>query len=284
MHYDIAAKILMEKCREQILRRLFGLSIVESSLLEELPQETVSVKRSDFAVMVTEESGARRLVLLEIQTRWDRQLPLRLLDYRSRYLLKYDVDATSCVLLLRPSGEALSRYEDSEVTYAYRLIRLYEMDAREIIEENILCLMPFVPIMQHGEDLVEQADSLLYQSALPREDKADMLTVMTIFSGLISDKLPRMLVARRRDIMIESAAYDVIKQEGVSEGLQQGKIQEAQEAILDNLEARFEIVPESMAKEVQGIAELGVLKALHRGSVKVATLDEFKALLKKARA
>jgi predicted transposase YdaD len=280
MHYDIAAKVLMEKCREQILRRLFGLSVAESSLLQELPQETVSVKRSDFAVMVKEESGARRLVLLEIQTRWDHQLPLRLLDYRSRYLLKYDVDAISCVLLLRPSGEALARYEDSEVTFAYRLIRLYEMDAREIVEENILCLMPFVPLMRHGEALLDQADSLLYQSALPREDKADMLTVMTIFSGLISDKLPRMLVARRRDIMIESAAYDVIKQEG----LQQGKIQEAQEAILDNLEARFEIAPESIAKEVQGIEELGVLKALHRGSVRVASLDEFKALLKKAKA
>ena len=88
--------------------------------------------------------------------------------------------------------------------------------------------------------------------------------------------------------MIESAAYDVIKQEGLSEGLQQGlqqgKIQEAQEAGLDNIEARFEIVPESMAKEVQGIDDLGVLKALHRGSVKVATLDDFKALLKKAKA
>jgi predicted transposase YdaD len=296
MHYDIASKILMEKCRGQILRRLFGLSVAESSLLQELPQETVSVKRSDFAVMVTDESGAHHLVLLEIQTRWDRQLPLRLLDYRSRYLLKYDVDAISCILLLRPSGAALARYEDSEVTFAYRLIRLYEMDAREIVEENILCLMPFVPIMQHGEDLLDQADSLLYQSALSREDKADMLTVMTIFSGLISDKLPRMLVAKRRDIMIESAAYDVIKQEGLSEGLQQGlseglqqglqqgKVQEAQEAILDNLEARFEIVPESIAKEVQGIEELGVLKALHRRSVKVATLDEFKALLKKAKA
>ena len=96
--------------------------------------------------------------------------------------------------------------------------------------------------------------------------------------------------------MIESAAYDVIKQEGLSEGLQQGlseglqqgllqgKIQEAQEAILDYLEARFEIVPESVTKEVQGIEALGVLKTLRRGSVKVASLDEFKALLKKAKA
>jgi predicted transposase YdaD len=38
-----------------------------------------------------------------------------------------------------------------------------------------------------------------------------------------------MLIARRRDIMIESAAYDIIKQEGIQEGIQRGKIQGIQE-------------------------------------------------------
>jgi len=139
MHYDIAAKVLLEKCREEILRRLLGLSVAESSLVQELPQAT----------------------------------------------------------------------------------------------------------------------------------------------------LPRMLVARRRDILIESAAYDIIKQEGLQqglqqglqEGLQQGKIQEAQDAILDNLEARFEVAPESVAAQIRGIEDLRILKALRRSSVKAASLAEFEELL-----
>jgi predicted transposase YdaD len=287
MQYDVAAKVLMEKCRGEILRRFLGLSVSESTLLQELPQETVSLKRSDFPILVTDDSGCRRLVLLEIQSRWDRQIPLRLLDYRSRYLLKHDLEAISCILLLRSSSAAVESYEDNEVRYSFRLIRIYELDGREIVEEKILCLMPFVPLMRHGEEVVDRADSVLYESALSRRDKADMLTAMTIFSGLVSEKLPRVLVSRRRDIMIESAAYDIIKQEGLQEGMQrglrQGMIQEAQEGILDNLEARFDVVPESIAKEIRGIEELGVLKALRRSSVKVAGLDEFRALLKKAK-
>ncbi|OIP88454.1 MAG: hypothetical protein AUK55_16100 [Syntrophobacteraceae bacterium CG2_30_61_12] len=280
MHYDIAAKVLMEKCRGEIPRRFLGLSVAESSLLQELPQETVSLKRSDFPMLVTDESGEQRLVLLEIQSQWDRDIPLRLLDYRSRYLLKHQVEAISCILLLRPSGAAVTCYKDTEVTYSYRLIRVYELDAREIIQEKVLCLMPFVPLMQHGKELVDRADSALYESSLPREDKADMLTVMTIFSGLISSELPHLLVSRRRDIMIESAAYDIIKQEGHEQGLRQGKIQEAREGILDNLEARFDVVPASIVREIEGIEDLPILKALRRNSVKVSTLDEFKDLMK----
>jgi predicted transposase YdaD len=291
MHYDIAAKVIMEKCRGEILRRFLGLSVSESTLLQELPQETVSLKRSDFPILVTDDSGCQRLVLLEIQSQWDRRIPLRLLDYRSRYLLKHDVEAISCILLLRPSHAAVALYEDNEVRYSFRLIRIDELDAREILEEGLLCLMPFIPLMRHGEEETDRADRALYESALSRQDKADMLAAMTIFSGLVSEKLPRVLLSRRRDIMIESAAYDIIKKEGLQEGLQQGMqqglqqgmIQEAQEGILDILEARFDVVPESIAEEIRGIEELGVLKALRRSSVKVAGFDEFRALLKRAK-
>lgn len=80
--------------------------------------------------------------------------------------------------------------------------------------------------------------------------------------------------------MIESAAYDIIKQEGHEQGLRQGKIQEAREGILDNLEARFDVVPASIVREIEGIEDLPILKALRRNSVKVSTLDEFKDLMK----
>jgi predicted transposase/invertase (TIGR01784 family) len=50
-----------------------------------------------------------------------------------------------------------------------------------------------------------------------------MLTSMAILSGLVSAELPARLIARRKDIMIESAAYDIIKKEGYSEGKAEGK-------------------------------------------------------------
>jgi hypothetical protein len=285
LKYDIASKVLMERCREEILRRFLGITVLESTILEELPQETVSVKRSDFPILVTNEDGRRQLVLLEIQTRWERQFPLRLLDYRTRHLLKHEVPVTSCVLLLQPSALARERYDDDEVSYCFTLVRIYDLEAKDILDQRVVCLLPFVPLMKNGPELATQADELLYNSALPRSEKADMLTVMTIFSGLISRELPQQLLARRRDLMVESAAYELIKNEGIQQGIQQGiqegMLQEAREAIFDNLEVRFGSVPGSIAAIVSGISELPVLKALHRKSAAVQSLDEFKATLAK---
>jgi predicted transposase YdaD len=102
---------------------------------------------------------------------------------------------------------------------------------------------------------------------------------------MASAELPRLLISKRRDIMIESAAYDMIKQEGRQqgreEGREEGKIEEAREGILDVLEARFVVVPASIVKEIRGIDELAVLKALRRSSARVGTLDELRVLLTK---
>lgn len=291
MRYDISSKILIEKCREEILRRLLGLSVVESSVLEQLPQETVSLKRSDYPVLITDEDGRQLLVLLEVQSGWEPNVPLRLLEYRSRYLLKYGVSVLSCILLLRPSRQATDFYEDPEVSFHFRLIRIYDFDAREIIREGSLCLMPFVPLMRNGEELTTEADRLLYESPLPRGDKADMLTAMAILAGLVSSQLPQTLLARRRDIMIESAAYDLIKQEGIREGIREGiqegiregiregMLRKSREAVLEVLEARFDLVPRSIRTAIDGIDDAATLKTLHRKAITVESLDHFRQLM-----
>ena len=279
MRYDISSKILIEKCREEILRRLLGLSVEESTVLEQLPQETVSLKRSDYPVLVTDEDGRQLLVVLEVQSGWEPDVPVQLLEYRCRYLLKYGVDTLSCVLLLRPSRQATDFYEDPEVSFHFRLARIYEFDAREIIREGSLCLMPFVPLMRHGEELITEADRLLYESRLPRGDKADMLTAMAILSGLVSSQLPQSLLARRRDIMIESAAYDLIKQEGLQEGIEEGMLRKSREDVLEVLEARFDFIPKPVRTVISAIDDLDILKALLRKAITVESLDHFRQVM-----
>ena len=94
--------------------------------------------------------------------------------------------------------------------------------------------------------------------------------------------------------MIESSAYDLIKQqvwqqefeEQFQQGLQQGRhkgmVQGARESILDILEVRFGVVPAAVAESVNAIEQLAVLRALRRKSAVVQTLDEFKAALAQA--
>lgn len=221
--YDIAAKVLIDTCRDEIIRYLMDLPFQQTRLMEPLPQETVSVKRSDYPVMITDPAGHDMMVIIELQADWKRTVPLNLLDYRVRYMLKYDVEVLTCVLLLRPSGTATDLYEDREVRFRYRLVKIYEMDAKTVVSEGPLCMLPFVPLMRGGAEYLDEAESLIYGSERARPERADMLTSMAILSGLVSTDLPAKLIARRKDIMIESAAYDIIKKEGYIEGKREGE-------------------------------------------------------------
>jgi hypothetical protein len=201
MKYDIAGKVLIEKCRKELLKYFLEIDVAHSIVLDELPQETVSVKRSDYPLKVTDHNGKSYMVVLEMQSSWEPDAALQLLEYRTRHILKMGLPAVSCILLLRKSKVACNRYEDSEVQFNFRLIRVYEWDARDIIEKGITCLAPFTPLMRHGEDVLVQAEEMIYYSDMSRIDKADMLTSMTILSGLVSTELHVKLLIRRRDII-----------------------------------------------------------------------------------
>uniref|UniRef100_A0A7C4VQZ5 Rpn family recombination-promoting nuclease/putative transposase n=1 Tax=Desulfatirhabdium butyrativorans TaxID=340467 RepID=A0A7C4VQZ5_9BACT len=162
------------------------------------------------------------IVLLELKSSWEKDSLLQVLEYRIRNLLKFHLPITSCILLLKPCSDATDCYEDHEVRFQIRLLRVYEFDAREIVQRGLTCMMPFVPLMRHGRELLYKAEEMIYHSSMNRRDRADMLTSMAILSGLISDSLPIEIIRRRRDIMIESAAYDIIKREGYEEGMEKG--------------------------------------------------------------
>ena len=285
MHqYDIASKILMETCRDELIRYFAGIEVEESTIIEELPQETVSVKRSDFPIRVKAKNNQESLMLFELQTDWRKEVPLHLMDYRARYLIKYGLKTVTYVVLLKPSRAATNVYKDNEIRYAYNLIRIYEMSAREILDQGPLCLMPFIPLMKYGPDLLDQADDLIYQSEKTRLEKADMLTSMAILAGIISTDLPVQLINRRKDIMIESAAYDIIKKDGIKEGIQQGLKQGLKkgleegkkETLLEFLEARFGAVSEEVVAGIRKIDTEAHLKLLVRIAASCENLEEFK--------
>ncbi|MFP4032628.1 MAG: hypothetical protein ACLFTV_13785, partial [Desulfococcaceae bacterium] len=260
MKYDIATKVLLERCRDELIRHFLGIDVRESVMIEEFPQETVSLKRSDFPVLVTDRAGKELLAVLEIQSSWNRRVPLHLLDCRTRYLIRREIKILSCVILLVPSGSATDRYQDDEVGFRFRLVRVYEMDAREIMESGLVCLFPFVPLMKGGRQYVDEADQRIYASGKGRREKADMLTSMAILSGLVSKDLPAMLIARRRDIMIESAAYDIIKEEGIREGKTTG----IRESLTILIESKFGEESAQILKRLDSISDTDRLLAMFR--------------------
>ncbi len=268
MHYDIAEKVLIEKCRETILRDLLGIPVSMSVLIEDLPQETVSVRRSDFPIRVYDDRGQPSIVLLELKSKWEATVGLQVLEYRVRYKLKYKWPVHSFVLLLTPSETVTDCYEDEEVRFTYRLVKIYEIEASKVMDGSITCLMPFIPLMKDGKRYIMEAEDRICRSDIHQQDKADMITIMAILSGMVSQELPGEIISRRRNLMIESVAYDILKQEGYRDGWEKGLERGLERGLEKGIEKGLE-------KGIEQGIEQGIEKGLER-SIRKMMLKGFK--------
>ena len=87
--------------------------------------------------------------------------------------------------------------------------------------------------------------------------------------------------------MIESAAYELIKLEGVKEGIKEGlrqgitegRIEEARELLIEALDVKFTPVPKQVAERIRRIDEVEKLRSLFRNAILCNSLDEFIELL-----
>lgn len=282
MQYDVATKVIVEHSKEEMLRWFLRLEPEYVELIEELPQETVSLRRSDYPLWVRTKDAKEQIVLLEFQTRWKWDVPIRLLEYYARFRLKYRLPVLSVVFLFRKREGLEPLYEDESVSFRYNLIKMWELKAEEVLQKDELWLYPFVPVMESEEKDIFNAEEKIYSSSLETRDKADLLTALSIFSGFKGEKIVRSLLKRRRDIMIESPAYDIIKEEGLQQGLQQGMLEDAREMVLDALSFKFGVIPVELVQKMKRIEEREIFKQLLRVAMSSETLDEFTHQFEKA--
>ena len=178
MQYDVAAKVVVEHGKEAILRWLLGVEAEYVELIEELPQETATLRRSDFPLLVKPKDGKEKIVLLEFQTVWKREVPIRLLEYVARFKLKYRLPVLGVVLLFRKREGIEEVYEDESIRFKYRLIKLWKTKADDVLNSQELWLYPFIPVMESEKSDIIEAEEGIYKSSLERRDKADLLTAI----------------------------------------------------------------------------------------------------------
>lgn len=68
------------------------------------------------------------------------------------------------------------------------------------------------------------------------------------------------------------------KQEGKQEGIQEGTLKNAREAVLEVLEARFEVVSPTVSEALNKIVDVAVLKRLLRQAITISSVVEFQQL------
>jgi len=277
--YDIITKALMEQSAKPMLAQFLGIRATDVELIEELPQETVSVKRSDYVLRITGRRRKQSIIIWEFLSEWRKDVPLNLLDYTVRAYLKFDLSVQPVILLLKSSPKALSLYERDGVRFQFTIIDLSQMQAADFLREADIHLAPFVSVMRGARQSVLDADRKIYESNLPTTEKAFLLTSMAILAGLTDKKLTLDLIRRRRDIMIQSAAYDIIKQEGIEEGFEKGELQQSRKYVREALKMRFPRIPIALLEQVGAIDSQSVLDRLFVETITARNSDEFEAVM-----
>jgi len=113
--------------------------------------------------------------------------------------------------------------------------------------------------VRHGTDVMEEES----------EFTGEVDEVLTIFEA----KLKRNLKREREKGM----------KKGIEKGMEKGRLESTQESVIDAVEAKFDVVPEDIAKRIKEIKDMDLLKNLLKKAIKAKTLDEFRNELKVAK-
>jgi predicted transposase YdaD len=283
MHYDIATKRLMEMGGEDILRVVAGLSLADVEGLDESGQETFDLKRCDYVARCKTLDGREAIAILEFQTRWEAIKALDMALYSLHHRRKHKTLVLPVMILLTADPRATGHYEDENVRASFHLVKLWEMEASALLQPNKPWLWPFAALAKNGVQAAAHVDTLIHESALPRREKSDLITIFTVFIGLKDMEVARLLANKRREIMIESPFYEVIKQEGKvegkAEGKAEGKVESLREMVWTIIDERFHPVAEGLRARISGVSDLERLRDLATVALRAKSLDEFVARL-----
>ena len=224
------------------------------------------------------------LIVNEIQFRPDGRMPVRLRVYAALAEERYGLNVYPVVVSILPTAEdkvvATSYHSEFMGLIAhqdYRVINLWEVDARQVLEQNWTTLLPFVPILQGGDDQVTIGKAL----ALLRADVqlAEMWPLLAFFATFVmTPEEVRRMMRWNMAMLRESPWYTEIEKEGLERGLQQGLEQGQAEMLLRVLDRRFGPLPADLATRIRTLRTPQLTQLLDV-ALDAATLHEVAAAL-----
>ncbi len=200
------------------------------------------------------------LVLTELQLRFDRRMPQRMRLYAAlaeeRYgLLTYPVLVN---ILPPPRNASTQNFYQSELLglqarQDYRVINLWEIDADLILQQPLPTLLPFVPILQGGNQPAKVARAV--QLLRNQDQLRDLEPLLAFFAGFVLEtQIIQEIMRWDMEILRESPWYNQMIQEGLQEGLQQGLQQGRLAAIKKSIVRLLDLNPQSLPEQLDNLS------------------------------
>jgi len=257
----------------------------------QLSTEFQSLTRLSDSLLRVSRAGETFLVLTEVQLRPDPRMPRRLRAYTALAEEKYDLLVYPIVFHLLPPGreQETAKVYHSELLgliahQDFVVIKAWELEAGEIVQQGNLALLPFIPLMRGADEAVIRRGAERLRAA-PEGEQLE--TLLGLFASFVLDiETIQQLVRWDMNVLRESPWYQEIlaegltqgRAEGLAQGLKQGLEQGRREAILHLLRARFYLPAEvetELSERLAHIESGAVLQTLIITAAQAESLAAF---------
>jgi len=251
--YDNTLKALFGEEADQIIPYLLPGAEFLGNLRDE--ERNIEINRSMLKADLVHRiryKGLLAMLNLELQTKDDPGLLLRLLQYHVALYEKHKVPVISVILYLFQTAVQLPPYQlncadETLLTFHYKVICLWELDAQPIVKNHILSLYSLLPAMRGAKpDLLKQALEEIVQNYSRQQIGSQILRFHRIMwrSQTMSyqEKLEIEEALHMQYQFDEFIDENPVVLERVARGEARGKIEGLQEAILNILQVRFPVL------------------------------------------
>ncbi|AGL03678.1 Rpn family recombination-promoting nuclease/putative transposase [Desulfoscipio gibsoniae] len=282
--YDLILKALAEQYPEHFVTIVRGPG-AEVEKIERLEKEAVATQRTLDILLKVTESGYEYVLLIEIQTRPDKTMPLRLLEYTAMHHRTHKKPVYPVLINLTGQGyrEECYTYECLDITvinFNYRQFNLSEMNGREFIHAAPVGLLPLVPLMRHSDppqEVLEACSKRFEREVSSDQDRANLFLGLAVISSL---KLSKEIILKVIEVskMENSPLFDGIREEWEDKGKVKGIIF----AILKTLEKKIGKKPDKFFESRLGaIDNEDTIEKLFYVAIEAESIEQFTKALEK---
>jgi len=288
--WDASIKRLFREHPQDYVSWLVAGAIYLGTVSGELKNRT---RRAD-QLLTMAKAGKESLLHIEVQSVEDREIEHRLLEYNLLAMLTYHKPVLSCLLLLRPMASVPvpplveAAFDEIEVwRFHYRVVKLWEVPADDLVRSGLMGLLPLAPLAQSGTEL-ETLTTVVAE--LYTAGEYELLSLTRVIAGLVmkqptQQEMLRRMFAMYKDILEDSWVYQEILREGqekglnqglekgLSQGLNQGLSLGEQRALLAIIQKRFPDIVSFVRQQISRMTDTNLLESLI-ADVSVAQTDQ----------
>nr|WP_238717975.1 DUF4351 domain-containing protein [Petrachloros mirabilis] len=181
-------------------------------------------RQNDVLIRAYSPTLGHFLIPNELQLRFSARMPLRLRAYAALAQEKFDLPVYPVLINILPPPESVlipSRFESEflglHARQDFRVINLWQVPANLVFEQSLSTLLPFVPVLQGGDQVPVIQQALLQL----RQDQAisELEPLLAFFASFVLESdLVRQVMRWDMAVLQESPWYQEIEQKGVAKG------------------------------------------------------------------